>query len=373
MRVLIADDAVAYRAIIAKALEHVPGVEVVGVAANGRLALQRVEQLHPDLMTLDVEMPEIDGLEVLRRLRSSGSKVGVIMLSAFTKDGAKATLDALTLGAFDFVVKPRGDDPQTNAVKLRDELAFKIEAFRKAREIREILHERRPPAVAAPPKPAAAPRGAAEGVRRPAPSPWTPRRTEVVAIGISTGGPPALIQMLPQLPANFPVPVLVVQHMPPLFTRSLADDLARRCAVKVCEAADGQLLTPGWVYIAPGGKQMKLEPGEPTPIIRITDDPPENSCTPSVDYLFRSVANIFGRYALGVIMTGMGYDGAAGCRLLSQRGAPVLAQDEATCVVYGMPRLPIEEGIAKAVPLEGMADEIIRLTKQPERQLASHP
>ena len=356
MRVLVADDAVAYRAIITKILGQVPGVEVVGVAANGRIALQKAEQLRPDLMTLDVEMPEIDGLEVLRRLQSMGLNVGVIILSSFNKDVAQSTLEALSLGAFDFVVKPRGDDPQTNAAKLRNELAFKIEAFRKAREIRNILHERKTPAVAV--------HGAAKGSARPAQDFGKPWKANVVTIGISTGGPPALTQLLPRLPADLAVPVLIVQHMPAMFTRSLADDLDRRCAVRVCEAADGQLITPGWVYIAPGGKQMKVESGEPLPVIRITNDPPENSCQPSVDYLFRSVAEVYGRNTLGIIMTGMGNDGSAGCQLLSRHGATLLAQDEASCIVYGMPREPIEQGIAKAVPLDGMADEIMRLMKR---------
>ena len=169
------------------------------------------------------------------------------------------------------------------------------------------------------------------------------------------------------------MPVLIVQHMPPIFTRSLADDLDRRCALRVCEAADGQPVVPGWILIAPGGKQMKVEQGDPSPIVRITDDPPENSCQPSVDYLFRSVADVYGRRAVGVLMTGMGNDGAAGCRLLHRRGAALLAQDEASCVVFGMPREPIEEGIAKAVSLEDMAGEIVRLVGQPEWQLAGNP
>ena len=297
-------------------------------------------------------------------------------------------MEALELGAFDFVVKPSGGNPQANADKLRQELRGKIEAFRKAREIHAILQGRPSPPVAAGilsksseivatagvgHQAARAPDGSAGSVGRRLFDSWMSRRAEVVAIGISTGGPPALTYLLPQLPADLAVPVLIVQHMPPIFTRSLADDLDRRCALRVCEAADGQAVVPGWVLIAPGGKHMKIERGNPSPIVRITDDPPENSCQPSVDYLFRSVAEVYGRRALGVLMTGMGNDGAAGCRLLHRYGAPLLAQEENSCVVFGMPREPIQEGIAKAVSLEDMAGEILRLVGQPEWQLAGNP
>jgi two-component system, chemotaxis family, protein-glutamate methylesterase/glutaminase len=377
MRILIADDAIAYRAIISRALENLPGVEVVGVAANGRIALQKIEQLKPDLVTLDLEMPEMDGLSILRYIRDAKMDVGAIMLSAFTKEGAKATLEALSLGAFDFIVKPSGSDSQTNAEKLRRELRFKIEAYRQAREISVILHGQAS-------QPAAFPQAtvtpkADDRVHGPSPDKvfpghagrWVSQRSEVVALGISTGGPPALSKLLPQLPANLTAPVLIVQHMPPVFTRSLAEDLDKRCALRVYEATDGQAVLPGTILIAPGGKQMKVEQGDASSIIRITDDPPENSCQPSVDYLFRSVADVYGRRALGVLMTGMGSDGAAGCRLLHRCGAPLLAQDEASCVVFGMPREPIREGIAKAVSLDNMAGEIIRLVGQPEWQLAN--
>ncbi len=246
-------------------------------------------------------------------------------------------MEALDLGAFDFVVKPSGSDPKTNAEKLLQELRFKIEGFRKAREIRAILHARPCQAVAAAAhcvtaeaaatvdagdRMTLASDGSAGLAPRALSNSWIPRRAEVVALGISTGGPPALTHLLPQLPADLAAPVLVVQHMPPIFTRSLADDLNRRCALRVCEAADGQAVVPGWILIAPGGRQMKVEQGDPSPVVRLTDDPPENSCQPSVDYLFRSVAGVYGRKALGVLMTGMGSDGAEGCRLLHRRGAP---------------------------------------------------
>ena len=181
-------------------------------------------------------------------------------------------------------------------------------------------------------------------------------------IGVSTGGPASLTQMLPRLPANLGAPVLIVQHMPPVFTKSLADDLDRRCALRVWEACDGQPVCAGNVLIAPGGKQMKVEMTGGRVTVTITNDPPENSCRPSVDYLFRSVSSIYGKNAVGVIMTGMGSDGAKGCRQMKQQGAAIIAQDEATCVVFGMPKGPIEEGIADIVaPLGDIASEIVRL------------
>jgi two-component system, chemotaxis family, protein-glutamate methylesterase/glutaminase len=420
MRVLVVDDTVTFRHIISRALEGIAGVEVVGTAADGKIALQKVELLRPDLLTLDVEMPGMGGLEVLRRLRESGTDVGVIMLSAFTTEGAKVTLEALQMGAFDFVVKPSGESSQINAEKLRRNLALRIEAFCRAREIRKILYTRAPDAGPSPPATDRSPslrgcsRTASEFVGQPPPavlgfssqpraavpqvvlghplsagnkadraaerppaSPIAPAETrpwvgryEVAAVGISTGGPQALMQMLPQLPANLAVPVLIVQHMPPMFTRSLAEDLNNRCPLQVCEAISGQPVLPGWVLIAPGGKQMKVDRFDGQPVIRVTDDPPVNSCQPSVDYLFRSVAKVYGRTAIGVLMTGMGNDGAAGCRLLHKLGAPILAQNEASCVVFGMPREPIAEGIAKAVPLDHMAHEIVRIAGYREPQFA---
>ncbi len=360
IRVLIVDDTVTYRRIISNVLAGIPGVEVVGTASNGKIALEKIERLKPDILTLDLEMPVMDGLEMLRQLKNAGSEVGAIVLSASTTDGAKATVAALSLGAFDFVLKPTGGTPEENMETLRDKLRPKIENFDRTRLIHKILHGKEAHATRRTTAPAAAQKksGIAERMHRIAAA----KTPEVVALGISTGGPKSLTRMLPNLPASLAVPVLIVQHMPPIFTKSMANDLDNRCALSVCEAADGQSVEPGNVYIAPGGKQMKIEREDGTTLIRITDDPPENSCRPSVDYLFRSVAEIYGARALGVIMTGMGSDGSKGCRQMKQRGASIIAQDEATCVVFGMPRKPIEQGIADVVaPLDGIASEITRL------------
>ncbi len=368
LRVLVVDDTVTYRKIVADILSRLPGVEVVGVAAHGRIALQKIEDLRPDLLTLDLEMPEMDGLAVLSALREQGLPVGAIMLSAFTTRGADATVAALKLGAFDFVLKPAGNDAAQNAAALERDLREKIEAFARTRISRATAAVRsvattKPPATTN--GSAAATPCASDVCRRMSRISRGPSgRPEVVAIGISTGGPQALSRMLPMLPADLAAPVLIVQHMPPKFTYSLAQDLASRCRLHSSEACDGDAVLPGRILIAPGGRQMKVvrEKDGSTLSVRITDDPPENHCRPSVDYLFRSVANTCGGRAVGVIMTGMGSDGVLGCKLMKRQGASILAQDEASCVVFGMPKIPVEEGIADTVAsLDNIAAEITKL------------
>lgn len=365
LRVLVVDDTVTYRRIISDLLQALPGIEVVGSAPNGKIALQKVEQLRPDILTLDLEMPEMDGLEVLRQIKSRRLKVGAIMLSAFTTQGAESTVTALGLGAFDFVVKPTGGNVNESSQKLQRELKLKLNAFARTHSVQSLLTRRseEPP-----------PRLPAVKPAPPATNPVAQRmqqvgrrqvHPEVVGIGISTGGPAALARMLPALPGDLPVPVLLVQHMPPKFTKSLADDLDQRCALKVVEAADGQRAHPGEVLIAPGGCQMKIERQAGRIVTRVTDDPPENHCQPAVDYLFRSIAHVCGGHALGVVMTGMGSDGTLGCRLLKRQGALIMAQDQATCVVFGMPKILVEEGIAEIVaPLEEIAPQITRVVGQ---------
>lgn len=364
LRVLVVDDTVTYRKVVSTLLAEMPEIEVVGTAVNGKFALEKVEQLRPDLLLLDVEMPEVDGLEVLRRLRAAGSRAGAIVLSAFTAQGASTTLQCLELGAFDFVLKPSGGSMEANAERLRQELRPRLAAYARKCQVRAILGG----VVSSPtsensavrPTPAETPD---RSVGQPATVPAAP--PEVVAIGISTGGPKALTEMLPRLPGDLPVPVLIVQHMPPVFTKSLADDLDRHCSLRVQEAKDGQEVRAGTILIAPGGKQMKVSREAGHTVVRITEDPPENSCRPSVDYLFRSVAAVYGAHSLGVMMTGMGNDGSAGCRNIKRCGGHILAQDEASCVVFGMPRAAIEEGLVDRVaPLSDIAREIVRVVER---------
>jgi len=358
LKVLVVDDSVIYRKVVTDLLSSMPGVEVVGSAPNGRLAVQKIDLLAPDLLLLDLEMPELDGLGVLRHLSGLPREIGAIMLSAFTAEGAQATVAALAAGAFDFATKPTGNNPAESREMLDRQLRPKLTAYARRKGIRRILQPG--PAEARP----AAPRPATPAAPRNVVYPPRHGRVEAVVLGISTGGPKALTEMLPRLPADLPVPVLLVQHMPPVFTRSLADDLNGRCKLRVCEASEGQEVTAGRVYIAPGGKQMGVARTAGGTAIRITDDPPENSCRPAVDYLFRSAVGAWGGDLLGVIMTGMGNDGLVGCRLLKQRGATVLCQDEASCVVYGMPRGVAEEGLADVIsPLAMISGEIDRLAR----------
>ena len=347
-RALIVDDASLYRHIVSEALSGVPGVEVVGTASNGRQALAKLSSLEPDLMTLDIEMPEMNGLQVLEALREQGTKTNVIVLSSRTVLGSRMTIRALEAGAFDFVSKPDAGGRENNLLQLRDTLRPMIQALERRREIRSILHGKTPHSAPVPPT---APASRARS-RSAAP---------IVLIGVSTGGPTALAELLPGLPAQLGAPVFVVQHMPPLFTEALAQRLRSKSAINVREAANGEVAAPNCAYLAPGGRQMKLSPGPHGEItIRITDDPPENACRPSVDYLFRSVALNFPGRAIAAILTGMGNDGPEGLRLLKRGGCCSIAQDEASCVVYGMPREAVMAGVVDTVlPLGKIADAIV--------------
>ena len=354
LRVLVVDDTVTYRKAVSSVLAGMPDVEVLGTAANGKIALDKAAHTPTDLLLLDVEMPEVDGVEVLRRLQAAGSPIGAIMLSALTAQGAQTTLTCLALGAFDFVLKPTAGSYEESTELLRRELRPRLAAFARQRCVRTAQRGPMAATPAAAPRPPAGPVSASPSA--------LPKRVDVVALGISTGGPKALGEMLPRFPADFPVPIVIVQHMPPVFTKSLADDLDKRCALRVLEAYDGHVVRPGEVLVAPGGKQMKVERRDDRVVVCVTDDPPENSCRPAVDYLFRSVAAVYGERAVGVIMTGMGNDGSAGCRVLKARGAQIVVQDEASCVVFGMPRQPTEEGIADVVaPLDRLAAELVSL------------
>lgn len=348
-RVLVVDDTVVFRRIISDALAALPGVEVVGTASNGKLALARLASLQPDLLTLDIEMPEMNGIEVLEALASAGSKAGVVMVSSNTVRGGQITIRALELGAFDFITKPEAGSPEDNLALLRTSLLPIIRAFERHREIRSVLHNK---PLRNKPLPAAAPIG--KSVRRHGPP--------ILLIGVSTGGPSALAEVLPALPGKLGAPLFIVQHMPPLFTQALAERLQSKSAIRVKEAEDGEIALPDCAYLAPGGRQMKLAPGQNGEItIQLTDDPPENNCRPSVDYLFRSVALHFPGRSIAAILTGMGNDGTQGLRLLKRTGCSSIAQDEASCVVFGMPREAILAGVVDTVvPLNRIADTLLR-------------
>ena len=366
MRVLVADDAILFRRLLSDVLASIPGVEVVGSASNGRIAVQKVRELKPDLLTLDIEMPEMDGLAVLDALMQSGQpKVSVIVVSSITQRGGDMTMRALQKGAFDFITKPETATAELGREALLRELAPRIRALSHRLDVRDILSGNTSRAKPDSPSPnTVAERlpqdsslgGIASRMQRLS----DPGKPEMILIGVSTGGPAALAQLLPAIPGDIGVPILIVQHMPPIFTKSLAESLAPKCAVMVREAIHGEFPKPNTVYIAPGGRQMRLGTGgEGQLMIEVTDDPPENNCRPSVDYLFRSAANRIPGRAMAVILTGMGSDGTLGLRLLKRHSCFVIAQDAASCVVYGMPKAAVDAGVADVVlPLPAIAGRI---------------
>jgi two-component system chemotaxis response regulator CheB len=371
VRVLVADDAVLFRRLLADLLGSLPGVEVVGSAINGKVALQKVRDLKPDLLTLDLEMPELGGLAVLDVLLRDGEPpVEVIVVSAQSRRGGDLTMRALEKGAFDFITKPEAATPEQGREALLRELAPRIRAAAHRLEIRSILHGSTSLTRPDLPKPsivseAVRPVSNLDGIATRMNRLSNRAIPELILIGVSTGGPIALAQLLPSIPADIGVPILIVQHMPPIFTKSLADSLAAKCSVRVREAIHGECPEANTVYIAPGGRQMRLGKGaENRPVIELTDDPPENNCRPAADYLFRSAANHFPGRAMAVILTGMGSDGSLGLRLLKRHGCYVIAQDEASCVVYGMPKAAVDAGVADVVlPLNSIASRIAAVVK----------
>lgn len=371
MKVLVADDAVLFRRLLADVLSSLPDVEVVGSATNGKIAVQKVRELKPDLLTLDIEMPEMDGLAVLDALLQNGEPaVEIIVVSALSRRGGELTLRALEKGAFDFITKPDAATPELSREALLRELAPRVRAAAHRLEVRAILRGSSPVSRSVVPVPRAAPEAAPadsslNGIAARTERASNPAKPEMVLIGVSTGGPVALTQLLPAIPRDIGVPILVVQHMPPIFTKSLAESLDTKCALSVREAIHGESPQPNTVYIAPGGRQMRLGAGpDHRPILELTDDPPENNCRPAVDYLFRSAANRFPGRSMAVILTGMGSDGTLGLRLLKRHGCFVIAQDEASCVVYGMPKAAVDAGVVDvALPLGSIASRIAAVVK----------
>jgi two-component system chemotaxis response regulator CheB len=366
LRILVADDSSVFRRAITDALASIPDVKVVGSAPNGKIALQKVLDLKPDLLTLDMEMPELDGLAVLDALKRAGSTTSVMVISAVTLRGGQLTMQALEKGAFDFFTKPQGKDAAECKAMMVRELAPRLRALAHRRQIREILR----PGVhgvssSAPTLSVFSSLTTASPATRESVARVPTSRPEIVLIGVSTGGPAALTRLLPLLPKDLGVPIAVVQHMPPIFTQSLAESLSSKCNLRVREATDGDKFEPGLVLIAPGGRHMRLA-ACPDAVARaqITDDPPENNCRPAVDYLFRSAANGFPGRAMAVILTGMGNDGTLGLRLLKRHGCFSIAQDEATSVVFGMPKSAIEAGVVDVVlPLDTIAAKILATVK----------
>ena len=344
-RVLLVDDAVVVRKALSTAIGQDPSLEVAATAVNGRIGLAKFVASKPDIVLLDIEMPEMDGLETVRELRKIDQNVPIIMFSSLTERGAAVTLEALALGATDYVTKPSNIDGAATLEAITRELIPKIRA---------LCHL--PGERFGEPKLTMAPR-----LFPPVPRLVSP--AQMVVIGVSTGGPDALARLLPSLPANFPVPLLIAQHMPAIFTAMLASRLASKSALPVHECKSGEPPQPGCAIIAPGDFHMVLQACDGGSRLVTHQGPRENFCRPSVDVLFRSVAAVYGGRTLAIVLTGMGQDGLKGCETLRMQGARIYVQDEASSVVWGMPGFVAKAGLAdKILPLDRIADEIIRAT-----------
>lgn len=386
IRVLIVDDSAVVRRVLARIVEDAPGLMVAGQAGNGRLALEMIRELEPDLVTLDVEMPELDGLATLKELRRHWPRLPVIMFSTLTSRGAATTIEALSAGASDYLTKPEGASSlQESMERLRLDLVPRVKALARVRKpmgappsapvapaaaplTKTATRETRPSSMS----PASALSTTSQAARTPLPvyrpteiKDWPEsgrfltRPAELLVIGVSTGGPNALARLMPNLPANLSVPVLIVQHMPPLFTRMLAERLDASCPLKVREAEAGAPLLPGEAWVARGDWHLEVARQGMRLILREHQGPPVNSCRPAVDILFDSAVKACGGNLVSVVLTGMGQDGMKGARAIREAGGLVLAQDEDSSVVWGMPGAVAMAGLADAVlPLDAMAARV---------------
>ncbi len=362
IRVLVVDDSVVIRRLVTLALGEDPVFELVGIAANGKIALQKIPQVQPDVVTLDIEMPEMGGLETLQRIKKDYPRIRVVMFSTLTQRGAAHTFEALSRGADDYVTKAANvGSLDTSLAALRGELAPKIKQFFGETSTAPAVRRPKPAPLdkPAPPRPVAPKPPPAPAVRRQA------KRVEIVAVAVSTGGPNALAEVFPAFPRDFRCPIVITQHMPPMFTRLLAERLDSQSPLRVREAAEGMEIEPGAAYIAPGDYHMTLARRGAGVVVRLNQAPPENSCRPAADVMMRSVAELYGGACLAVVLTGMGQDGLAGARILKEAGAGVLAQDEASSVVWGMPGHVVQAGLADEVaPLDRIVPAILRFVKK---------
>lgn len=355
-RTLIVDDTVIWRKILSESISSFQEFTLIGTAANGEIALKKIAQLKPDLVFSDVHMPGMDGIEFLKKLKSSYPEISVIMLSTDISSSTRATVEALQSGATDFICKPAESDYHQNIKQLQA-------SIRSVLRLLEVRCYTRKIPVSQTSIPTEIQKHSLNKVSTILSE--LPRKFNVCVIGVSTGGPDALNKIIPQFPGNFPIPILLVQHMPPHFTKSLAESLDKKSQLTVKEAQENDPVVPGTVYIAQGGKHMVLKINQGKALIGINDGPAENSCKPSVDVLFRSVAEHWGDLGvLAVILTGMGSDGLNGVRILKEKKCFCITQSEPSCVVYGMPKSVDEAKLSdKSVHLESMASEIVTLAR----------
>lgn len=352
IKVLVVDDSAFMRKVISDIINSDPAMQVVATARDGMDAIKKVHQLHPDVVTMDVEMPHMDGLSALEKIMKS-HPVPVVMISSLTQAGQEATIRCLSSGAIDFVPKPSGHI-SLDMNRVKDDIINKIRMAARAKSMiskqAEKVYRSELPKLS--------------GWRRLNKSASMNRINKMVLIGTSAGGPKALHQVLPYLPADLDAAVLIVQHMPAGFTRSLAERLNHLSAVKVKEAEHGELIQAGCAYIAPGDYHLRVQNQSAAQglLIELNQSPPRNGHRPSVDTMFESVADLPGLQTVGVIMTGMGNDGTSGLKRLKEKGTKVLAEDQSTCIVYGMPRAAVEAGVVDRIaPLHSIADEIIKM------------
>ncbi len=346
IKVLVVDDSAIYRKILTNILSSDPQIEVVGAAANGKIALDMIRAFKPDVITLDLEMPEMDGLETLEHIKKDKIPVGVIVFSSHSKAGAKMTFEALERGAFDFLPKPSGNSFTQNTQKIATSLIPKIKLCYVKKKTSSFNRATIP--------------STKEKIL-----PFRSAKKEVIAVGSSTGGPIALKEVLSHIDSHVSVPILIVQHMPPIFTSQLAEMLNKISPFEIKEAENGEVVREKIGYIAPGDYHMEVKQKNSTSVIKLHKGPPENNCRPSVDVLFRSIAQVYEDRAVAVILTGMGSDGFKGAKMMKEKGAYIIAQDEETSTVWGMPRAVAEGGVADVViPLFEIPKLISKIVKK---------
>ncbi len=399
--VLIVDDSALMRSLIGKIIEATPGLRIADKAMNGKFALQKIARAQPDIIVLDIEMPEMNGLDFLRERKVLGIDIPVIILSSIAKEGARVTMECLELGASDFVTKPSGSE-SANLHTVAEQLVDLLTGYGSQYQMKKLAGHARPlpldklraydmrlsdsetahdehtvqvpsatiNALTSRQAPAAQPvtPTAALAGRTKVPPPVQTRKPgtiHIIAIGISTGGPNALREVFARLDPDLPQPIVVVQHMPPGFTEEFANSLNRICPLEVKEAREGDIVKPGRVLIAPGDKHIEIERKPLATIVHLSDAPPQNGHRPSADVLFKSVRREYQNQALGIIMTGMGKDGAAQITELYRDGSRTIGQDEKSSIVYGMPRVAWEMGgVMEQVSLQDMASVINRYGKE---------
>lgn len=355
LKVMIVDDMVTQRHILSQIMSDFSGIEVIGSAPNGKIALAKIGFKPPDLVLLDMFMPEMDGLETLAQIKSLHPHIDVIILSAIDREMAELTMKALSAGALDFLLKPTGKTAQDGMQQLRAELS-RLVSLAKTRKYSRQIRSNAPATLTPPPVPECRP--FMKSGRKIS-------RIDVVVIGVSTGGPNALQEIIPKLSADFPVPVLIVQHMPPMFTTSLASRLNQMSDIRVVEANEGDIIEKGVVYIAPGGHHLVVRNASGQKITGLSDSPPVHSCRPAADVLFRSVAMTYNGKALAVVLTGMGSDGTSGVAAIRRKGGYAIVQDAKSSVIWGMPGSVVEAGEADdIIALDQIASKIMGIVKE---------